>query len=303
MNLPAKTQTYHVFNNGPVYRNNYDGSANIIDFSSYKQLEARFRSRSFSIKYVIHGAEEYQLQNRNYSIGQGSYLLTNAFTAGRVVIDSPTPVKGICIELSPGLLEEVWALNHDPSSPFPNEGFYEYLTTADFFENKCRADKTCLGRYLEGEIPLLTSNGLSDQLCMGQFFYGLAENMIAGQKEMYGYFRSFESVKGSTKKDLLGRLLKGKELMDDNYTDKLGISEIARAATMSEYYFLRLFKKTFNCSPHRYLVDKRLQKAVALLPGGHESIAGIAYQCGFADIHAFSKAFKSRYGKNPSEMR
>jgi len=230
-------------------------------------------------------------------------LLTNAFTSGEVIIDSGQYVNGLCIELSPALLAETLAIFHAPDSPYPQKDFYDFLTTSDFFEKDHNAGNTNMGKYLLQATPLLTSGGLDDELRLGEFFYGLAEQLITDQQELYKYYGSFESVKSSTKKDLLRRLLKGKELMDDCYTEKISITEIARAATMSEYYFLRLFKKTFNCSPHRYLVNKRMQKADGLLQEGHTSVADIAYCCGFPDIHAFSKAYKKEFGTSPSKER
>src|SRR3954471_18541370 len=106
MNL-LNGKTYQVFKNGPVYRHRSEKENNVIDFSSFRQFQARFSSRSFSIKYVLSGTELYRINSRDYTINKGHYLLTNAFTNGEVVIDGVQDVQGICIELSPALLAEV----------------------------------------------------------------------------------------------------------------------------------------------------------------------------------------------------
>jgi|GEM_PF-893634 len=300
---PENSSAYLKFINGPAYRIRQDKEDNVVDFSSFSQLNSKFASRNFSVKYVIQGTEIYSLMQSSYSVVAGRYLLTNAFTHGNVIIDSDRIVKGVCIEIAPGLLAEVLATCSDLGAPYPQMDLYDFLTTADFFECDYSAGKTHLGRYLQRYATSIFTHGDSTDLLLSDFFYCVAENILLDQKEVYKYFQSFKSVKISTKKDLLGRLMKGKELMDDCYADKITISEIAQVAMMSEYYFLRLFKRTFNCSPHRYIIDRRLETAMELINKGHGSFMDIAYACGFADIQAFSKSFKKKYGKTPSAER
>lgn len=298
----ASSKTYRVFSNGPVYRERTKPEENVIDFSSFRQLHMPFASRSFSIKYVAAGTELYSISGRSYAVEKENYLLTNAFSQGGVIIDSNQDVKGVCIELSPGLLAEVLAIHHNPESPYPRKDFYDYLTTARFFEHKYKADSTSLGTYLNQLRPEIHNN-FTSELYIQSFFYHVAEHIMADQLEMHGRLNSFSQVKDATKKDLLRRLLAGKTLMDDCYAEQLSIGEIAQTAAMSEYYFLRLFRQVFNCSPYRYIINKRLQKAAVLLSAGHVSAMDIACKCGFADIQSFSKAFKKRYGKAPTAFR
>lgn len=296
-------KTYSIFKNGPEYRKRCREEGNAIDFSCFRQLHKQLPSHGFSIKYVSEGAEMYHINEREYRVNQGCYLLTNAFTSCGVVINSPTDVHGVCIELSPALLAEVVAVNNAPSNPYPDRDFYDFLTTGRFFEHTYSAANTNLGRYLQAITPVLSATGFADELQAGEFFYNIAEYMITDQQEIHRFICSLDAVKNTTRKDLLGRLLKGKEMLDDCFTEKISIGEIAQAATMSEYYFIRLFKKVFHCSPHSYIVNKRLQHAYVLLLANRGSVADIAYQCGFTDIYSFSKAFKKTYKISPSEAR
>ncbi len=294
---------FQILNNSPQYRMQYVGEQNIVDVSSIKQLNSRFRSGSFSVKYVMTGTEHYTVSGKHYPVGAGRYLLTNACSAGEIVIDSQQPVQGLCIEVAPGLVSEVLAVNQDYSNPYPDTDFHNFLTGAGFFESDYAVGTTNLGRFIQSAIPLFHCAGPADDLLLSQFFYGVAENMLCDQKEVFKYLGAFDNVKYSTRKDLLGRLLKGKEYMDDNYCEQLTITAIAQQATMSEYYFLRLFKQVFRCPPHKYLVHRRLSRASVLLQQDQFSVAEVAYKCGFSDIHSFSKAFKKHMGHNPSEEK
>ena len=56
-------------------------------------------------------------------------------------------------------------------------------------------------------------------------------------------------------------------------------------------------------SPHQYLIHLRVQRAQELLLGSDRSLAQIAEQCGFADVHHFSKTFKRVFGAPPGAYR
>ncbi|MES2702266.1 MAG: AraC family transcriptional regulator [Bacteroidota bacterium] len=302
MSTPRISGTCRAFTNGPVYKDIPYNEKNLVDFSCFRHLSTKLSSY-LSIKYVRSGTEMYNLGGRSYNITQGRYLLTNKHSTGSVTIDSDKDVNGICIAISPALLSEVIGTHHDPSGPYPREDFYDFLTTASFFEHDYKATNTALGQYLQNNLATLTPADLTDQLLLSQVFYSLAANLVADQREIHGYINSFTSVRDSTRKDLLHRMLKGKEFMDDCYTDRISITAIARAATMSEYYFLRLFKQMFRSSPHRYIVERRLQKAHDLLRTTDIPISTIADSCGFNDVHTFSKTFKKRYGFGPAAAR
>jgi AraC-like DNA-binding protein len=56
----------------------------------------------------------------------------------------------------------------------------------------------------------------------------------------------------------------------------------------------------------RHLLEKRLEKAAALLGDPHcphRKISDIAAQAGFSDLSHFSRAFRRRYGRTPSDVR
>jgi xylan 1,4-beta-xylosidase len=52
-----------------------------------------------------------------------------------------------------------------------------------------------------------------------------------------------------------------------------------------------------------YLTNLRLDKAVFSLLTNEKAICKIAYECGFASIKSFNRAFKNAYGISPREYR
>ncbi len=64
------------------------------------------------------------------------------------------------------------------------------------------------------------------------------------------------------------------------------------------------FRRHLGVSPLAYLRVVRLEHAHQLLRHGHygvETVAGIAYRCGFAHLGRFSTAYRVRYGRTPIE--
>lgn len=85
--------------------------------------------------------------------------------------------------------------------------------------------------------------------------------------------------------------------------EDLKIEDLAFLAGMSLSSFKRKFQAAFGTSPTRYIVQKRLDRAKALLSTTDMRISEIAYDCGFNDLGYFSKTFRSHIGFSPSEFR
>ncbi len=77
------------------------------------------------------------------------------------------------------------------------------------------------------------------------------------------------------------------------------VEEIAKQVHLSSSQLHRLFRQHLHCSPQRWLVERRMQRAADQLFAGY-SPAQTALQCGYADQSSFGKAFKRFYGAAPA---
>lgn len=85
--------------------------------------------------------------------------------------------------------------------------------------------------------------------------------------------------------------------------DLLSVPMLAEQFTMSQSTLLRQLKRLTGLSPIQYLKAIRLEKARQLIQDNtHNSIAKVAFEIGYSDPDSFSRAFKRRYGKTPSEF-
>ena len=93
------------------------------------------------------------------------------------------------------------------------------------------------------------------------------------------------------------------EYMNERYHDPdYDISELCHKFYTSSATVRRRFSEGLNISPKQYLMKLRLDNAIDLLAEGNHSIRTISHMCGFADEKYFSRIFREKYGRAPSEI-
>ena len=81
------------------------------------------------------------------------------------------------------------------------------------------------------------------------------------------------------------------------------LDEVARRCNLSVSQFGRTFKKTMGLTPHRWLVQRRLERAQDLLLWSTLPLAEIALDCGFSEQSHFTRTFTRLVGTSPGEWR
>jgi AraC-like DNA-binding protein len=94
------------------------------------------------------------------------------------------------------------------------------------------------------------------------------------------------------------------EYMHARIGDDLDLARLAALVNLSKYHFLRMFAKATGVTPHRYLVDLRLQHGADLLRTNRAmSVKQIAMTCGYRSPSQFAASFRRRYGLLPTQYR
>ena len=83
----------------------------------------------------------------------------------------------------------------------------------------------------------------------------------------------------------------------------LALTELARAAGMSPYHFLRTFRHVAGMAPHQYVLRTRLHRSAVRLRTTGEPISTIAFDAGFGDLSTFNRRFRRPMGCSPSAYR
>ena len=93
------------------------------------------------------------------------------------------------------------------------------------------------------------------------------------------------------------------ELMDANIEEPIELEELASFVGISRRQLERLFLKHLNCTPSRYYLKLRLDRARQLLKQTTCSIIEIASMCGFVSAPHFSRCYRKYIGVSPKEER
>jgi len=99
------------------------------------------------------------------------------------------------------------------------------------------------------------------------------------------------------------RIEKTFEYMNKNFDKSIMLSEVARLSSMSEVSFSRFFKQRTGITFIDSLTEIRLGHASRMLIDTTNSIAEIAYNCGFNNISNFNRIFKKKKNCTPRTFR
>ena len=99
------------------------------------------------------------------------------------------------------------------------------------------------------------------------------------------------------------KLVTAVELMEANIGEPISQLELAGFVDLSRRQLQRLFQQHLLCTPSRYYLQLRLQRARELLRQTDLSLVEIAGQTGFLSNSHFSKSYKEHYGYSPSHER
>ncbi|HEV8390158.1 MAG TPA: AraC family transcriptional regulator [Dongiaceae bacterium] len=83
----------------------------------------------------------------------------------------------------------------------------------------------------------------------------------------------------------------------------LSLAEIAAVAHLSPFHFSRAFKSATGTAPHRFVVERRVDRAKVLLADPNISLAEIAATVGFANQAHFSTMFRRFTSMSPRQYR
>lgn len=93
-------------------------------------------------------------------------------------------------------------------------------------------------------------------------------------------------------------LAQARSRLDDDPGSAITLADLARISGMSRFHFLRAFSGATGLTPHRYLIQRRIDEARRLIADG-TALADAAAAAGFADQSHMTRTFVRKYGLSP----
>lgn len=98
-------------------------------------------------------------------------------------------------------------------------------------------------------------------------------------------------------------LVKAIQIMNDSIERPRSPSLIADEIGISTRQLERIFGRYLNCSPKKYLMDLRLNRARNLLVQTDQSVTEIALACGFESPGHFARVYRGKFGITPTAQQ
>ncbi|MBT7341144.1 MAG: helix-turn-helix domain-containing protein, partial [Halieaceae bacterium] len=103
----------------------------------------------------------------------------------------------------------------------------------------------------------------------------------------------------SRKVEMQPKLKEVLQLMEANLEEPISLQELADFVHLSRRQLERLFLKYLHCTPSRYYLKLRLDRARRLVKQSSRSIVEITSMCGFVSTTHFSRCYRKYIGVSP----
>lgn len=229
-----------------------------------------------SVKSVIEGEAIWRTARSRHRVGPGTALVINHGEPYSMEIDSRSPVETFCLFFRAGFVEDAAHVARNSTEALLNDPWgtrpVEFPSGSALFSAvaACRTDP---------------------------------ENGLFAVAEVLSGLRRVRAARPSTRDELLKRVLRGRDYIEDNLAGSLRLTDTARIACLSPFHFHRTFRAVFGEAPHEYAKRRRLQLAYRVIADTDEPITSVALRSGFETPSAFATAFRKQYGFAPTEIR
>jgi len=97
------------------------------------------------------------------------------------------------------------------------------------------------------------------------------------------------------------RIVKVLNFIRKNINKQIKISQLSDICNLTEDHFIRLFKKEMQCTPIKYINQKKIEKAQFMLIIENIPIKDIAYSLSFENVSYFNRLFKQLTSYTPTQ--
>lgn len=225
-----------------------------------------------SLKAVTAGRATWSAHGRTFVLSERMHLLLNA---GEYSVEIDTPAEEtatLCIFFERGFLEDI-------------------ATHALDDEARPREWQETIEPWNANVWPLL--HRLDDAAASEDLIVAIGESLLPWRR----------ALTASTRAEVRKRVLRGRDFMLSSLSERVVLRDAASAAFLSPYHFHRAFREHFGAPPHRYLAERRLERAAHLLRTTAVPANEISLACGFESVPSFTNAFRKRFGEPPARWR
>lgn len=162
--------------------------------------------------------------------------------------------------------------------------------------NRFAIDDPLIQRIVLGLVDELRMPGPAAHLLAETAAQYLALHLLRGHCRLGGALPSTGALTAT-------QLRRVERYADERLSAEITLQELAGVLGMSQFHFARAFRKAAGQSPHRWLTERRIERAKALLKSTALSILDVAQEVGFQSQSHFGHIFRRWTGRSPAIWR
>lgn len=242
---------------------------------------------TYCVQIIDKGSDNLYCNGSNYkNIGHNEVILINpgeVHTGGGGSVNTPEE-QLVCKTFYFGLNE---------LTNIPGESFNNNKNISDArFKTPVITDKALVQKIkMISDLKDLAEDNLFVKELYHDIMCNLAMQQLSRPVHFDEGFKKYEEA-----------INRGKEYIHDNIDKKLLLEDVARAAYISPFHFLRTFKRFTGITLHQYVLSLRIERARSLFRQ-QLSIDETYKKLGFTNQVHFTKVFKKMTGLTPMEYK
>ena len=239
-------------------------------FSDKSYHEASVNSTITRIEYIISGKGVINSKNISCIVNQGDTYILHEGDDHNYYSDLTNPMDKIWINVKGKLVREIMKIYR-----LDDIILFKQINSKEYIEKIQEICKSTTDPYI---IQDKVSVAFLDMILY------LSRQYTASQQDI----------------DFLDDI---RSYIDLHIQDKISIKDLTEISNKSEDHTIRLFKLKYGVTPHKYILNSKLQLAQTLLHSSTETVEEISDKLGFSHLSYFSTIFYKYTGYRPSEYR
>jgi AraC family transcriptional regulator len=259
------------------------GRENCVISGSAHRAEYNLFRQALSIKCVAHGTEDYFLDRRRIRVSDATYLVLNHGREYASLLEGPVDAYTFSIFFRPGLANEVAAGLRQSLAQALDAGAEDVSESAEFSESLRPHDAAVspVLRYIQSQV----ASGVRDELWLEEQCQFLLTRLVRAQlRRPRRLSHELSQIRKERRGELLRRLEWADDFMHARLQDPITLGDVAAAAHLSRFHFLRLFQAVYGRTPMAHLRELRARRAQALLESTRFGLAEVAASVGMSRI-------------------
>lgn len=242
----------------------------------------------FEFTYISAGEMSYSVNGMPIRLSEGQMIFVNSARMHYNFWDKGENGDFICTIFHPSMLDKRWAEKYMDSIIGSNAPSYivfrpEILREKRIIDMVLKLNETAEKQEDGYELRVMA--------CIYEISLSLMEYMKAAPDK---------TPENNKKLEALHRMI---GFVQQNYSEKISLADIAAAGFVSRTVCCEIFRKLAGRTPVEYLTEYRISRSTDLLSSGDMSITEIADACGYGGSSYFTETFRRIMGCTPTEFR